>query len=78
MKRSLLNIPCLTVLFTLAFWAGCASQSQHGGWHPESKEEMRNLIGQTVIDAAHQYNKALAERAKRLQGTTPRLEPKPL
>jgi hypothetical protein len=77
MKRSLLSIPVLTVLFTLAFWSGCVAP-EHRGWHPESKEEMRNLIGQTVMDAAHQYNKALAEQAKKRQGLRPRLDPKPL
>ena len=37
---------------------GC-SASKPLGWHPKSKQEMKALIGQTVMEAVHQYRMQL-------------------
>ncbi len=49
------------LVFFLAMMGGCAAPKPEG-WHPGSKKEMKMLIGQTVIEAIHQYQKQLWER----------------
>ncbi len=46
------------MLFFLAMMSGCAAPKSTG-WHPKSEKEMRMLIGQTVIEALHQYQTQL-------------------
>lgn len=46
------------MLFFLAMMGGCAAPKSTG-WHPKSKKEMRMLIGQTIMEAIHQYQTQL-------------------
>jgi hypothetical protein len=71
----------LGLCFLASSLAGCSTlHTEHPGWHPESKEEMRQLIGQTVMDAAHQYNRQLHEARKKAMknGGKLRLNPGPV
>jgi hypothetical protein len=49
-----------TLLFFFAMVFGC-SATKPTGWHPKSKKEMKMLIGQTVMEAIHQYQTQLWE-----------------
>lgn len=56
-----LRLWAAAMVFFLAMMGGCAAPKSTG-WHPKSEKEMRMLIGQTVIEAIHQYQKQLWER----------------
>ena len=44
------------ICYGLIWLTGCTSPgSNQSEWHPETKMEMRKLIGQTTMDAMHQY-----------------------
>ena len=63
--------PTLWWIATLgvATWAaflcvGCAATSQsNSGWQPQSRLEMKNLIGNTVLQAMDQYRTHLRKHA---------------
>lgn len=46
------------MIFFLAMMFGC-SAPKPAGWHPADKSEMKMLIGQTVMEAIHQYRMQL-------------------
>lgn len=56
-----LRLWAAAMVFFLAMMGGCAATKQ-AGWHPKSEKEMRMLIGQTVMEAIHQYQTQLWER----------------
>jgi hypothetical protein len=53
-----LRLWAAAMLFFLAMMFGCAAPKT-AGWHPESEQEMKVLIGQTVMEAIHQYRMQL-------------------
>ncbi len=60
-KNSLLEGLALwaaAMVFSLAMMGGCAAPKLTG-WHPKSKQEMKMLIGQTVMEALRQYQTQL-------------------
>lgn len=56
--RDGLRLWAAAMLFFFAMMFGC-SATKPMGWHPESKKEMKMLIGRTVIEALHQYRMRL-------------------
>jgi hypothetical protein len=40
----------LAICAIICLTAGCTALPSHSGWHPKDKDEMRQLIGQTVLD----------------------------
>lgn len=56
--RDGLRLWAAAMVFFLAMMGGCAAPKSTG-WHPKSKKEMKMLIGQTVMEAIHQYQMQL-------------------
>lgn len=63
------------ILYGLLVFCACGCTapgptSGPSGWYPQTQEELRLLIGQTVLEAVHQYDTAktqwLQEQALRL------------
>ena len=50
-------LPLLILIIPLVL--GCSVAQPKHGWHPETKSEMRQLIGQTTMEAIYQFNQAL-------------------
>ena len=80
----------LIATIVLVVMVGCAVAPNVGSmgsfpaqskcWHPESKKEMEDLIGNTVLKAINQYNQRMLKLKEKAQkpGGKMRLEPKPL
>ena len=53
---TLLGFIAAMVCYGLIWITGCTSPGSHQSeWHPKTKKEMKMLIGQTTLDAMHQY-----------------------
>lgn len=53
--RILYHIVNLGIAFSLATLFGC-STTRPNTWHPKSRAELVQLIGQTTMEAIHQYS----------------------
>jgi hypothetical protein len=56
--REGLRLWAAAMLLFFAMMFGC-SATKPVGWHPKSEKEMKMLIGQTVMEAIHQYQMQL-------------------
>ena len=59
--RDGLRLWAAAMVFFFAMMFGC-SATKPEGWHPADEKGMKMLIGQTVIEAIHQYQTQLWER----------------
>lgn len=57
----------LIILGGGAACGGCQSPNQPlgSGWHPASEKEMRRVIGETVIQAMHQYQQWMLQQTRK-------------
>lgn len=53
-----------TLLIVLGGGAACGCQTTEA-WHPTSEHEMRQVIGETVMQAMHQYRDWMIQQTRK-------------